>query len=310
MPEAYTPEWPPIWFNGQLISSQKASVSVYDSSLMWGDMVFEMLRTFGQRPFKLKEHLQRLLASAQMAQIDVPYSLIDLEKAHDALLEAHRPLMAPDDEFRTLINVSRGTLPIYERLVPRGTWVMMAAFPLRWVLEGTSWWYDSGVNSFIPVQRAIPASLMDPKLKHRSRLYLKMAALEAPTPTDFPIMLDPDGFLAESTGSNVFLVKNRQVYTPEPRNCLRGISRQYVMDLCARQSKPAIEKNLDVYDLAMADEVFLTCTPYSILPVTRYRGNPIGNGRPGPVTVGLIDHWKKNVGCDFVQQAKAWDAEC
>ena len=297
-----------IWLNGKLLPDSEARVSVYDDALMWGSMVFEMLRTFNQRPFKLKEHLKRLLASSHMAQIDVPYSLADLEQAYDTLIDANREMFQSDDEFRTLINVSRGTLPIYERIVPRGTWVMMTAFPLKWVLEGTSSWYETGVNSFIPVQRAIPASLMDPKLKHRSRLYLKMAALEAPTPTDFPIMLDPDGFLAESTGSNVFLVKNRQVYTPEPRNCLRGISRQYVMDLCARQSKPAIEKNLEVYDLAMADEVFLTCTPYSILPVTRYRGNPIGNGRPGPVTVGLMDHWKKNVGGDFVQQAKAWDA--
>ena len=296
-----------IWLNGELLPESEARVSVYDDALMFGSMVFEMLRTFNLRPFKLREHLERLRASAEMTGLSLPYTLDELEYAHDQLLEANRPTVGPTDELRTLINVSRGTLPIYHRIVPKGAWAMMMAFPLRWVLEGTSSWYDTGVDGFIPVQRTIPAQLMDPKIKHRSRLYLKLAALEAKKPSDWPILLDPDGFLAESTGANVFLVKKGRVYTPEPRNCLRGISRQYVMDLLARQSRPAVEKNLEPYDLHEAEEAFFACTPYSILPCVSLNGRLIGEGKPGPVTKGLMQHWSQNVGCDFVKQAKGWD---
>ena len=291
-----------------MLPESEAKVSVYDSSLMFGDTVFEFLRTFNQRPFKLKEHLKRLLASAQMVGIALPYTLDELEAAHDDLLKANRAMIGPTDEFRTLINVSRGTLPIYHRVIQTGPWVMMTAFPLRWVLERTSGWYTTGINAMIPAQRAIPASLMDPKIKHRSRLYLKMANLEMTSASDWPLLLDPDGFLAESTGSNVFLVKNRQVYTPEPRNCLRGISRQYVMDLCARQSRPVIEKNLEPYDASQAEELFFTCTPYSIMPCTSLNGRIIGDGMVGPVTKELMKHWQQNVGCDWQQQAEDWDA--
>jgi branched-chain amino acid aminotransferase len=297
-----------IWHNGEMRPESEAKLSIFDSALLWGDMVFEMTRSFNQRPFKLKEHLLRLLQSANMARIEIPYALEDLEKAHDVLLETNRPVFDPNDEFRTMINVSRGAIPIYKRLVSPGINVMMATLPLRWVLDGTSWWYDSGVSGFIPVQRAIPAQLMDPKLKHRSRLYLKLAQLEAHNAWEWPLLLDPDGFVAESTGANVFVVKAGRVFTPEPRNCLRGISRQYVLDLLARSSQPGIEKNLEVYDLATADELFFTCTPYSIVPCTRFEGRPIGTGRPGAVTRRLMEHWAQNVGCDFVAQARAWDA--
>ena len=296
-----------IWLNGQLLPDSEARVSVYDSSLMFGDMVFEFLRTFGQRPFKLVEHLKRLLASAKMAQIDVPYSLADLEKAHDSLLEANRGEFAPDDEFRTLINVSRGTLPMYQGMVPQREWVMMTCFNLKIVLKGTSEWYNYGVDGFIASQRAIPSYLVSPRIKHRSRLYLKMAALEAESPRQWPILLDPDGFISEGTGSNIFLVKNRRVYTPEARNCLDGISRRYVMGLLERQGKPVIEQNLDVYDVMMADELFFTNTPNCIMPCTSINRQIIGNRLPGPITLDLMDQWEKNVGCRWREQSSRWD---
>jgi branched-chain amino acid aminotransferase len=117
------------------------------------------------------------------------------------------------------------------------------------------------------------------------------------------LLIDDDGFLCEGTGANVFLVKDDIVYTPEGRNCLRGISRDYVMTRW-----PCREKNLDLYDLLTADEAFFTGTPFCILPITACNGQLIGEGTPGDITQTLLRIWSDNVGVDIVQQIKAWDA--
>jgi branched-chain amino acid aminotransferase len=127
---------------------------------------------------------------------------------------------------------------------------------------------------------------------------------------NWALLLDPDGFIAEGTGDNFFIVKDNVVYTPEGRNILRGISRQYIFELCENNGLKCIEKNLDQYDAYTADEAFMTGTPFCILPVTYFNGVAIGDAAMGRVTKKLLDLWSGNVGVDIIQQIKDYAKEC
>lgn len=295
-----------IWANGQILPESEARVSIYDSGSLYGDSIFEMMRTYNRRTFKLSEHIDRLYASAKYVEIDIPYSKYEIFSAHENLLIENRHDFDEHDEIRSLINVSRGSLPIYERIVPRGTQVMIACFPLSWIIPHAYKVYSEGISAIIPAQRAIPAQFLEPKVKNRSRLHYRMAELDVKrqNPDAWALLLDPDGFIAEGTGSNVFIVKNRELYTPQPRNILRGISRKYVMALARRLKIKVFERNMELYDIMEADEVFFTNTPWSIVPVISINGMLIGNGRPGRFTKYLTYKWSADISCDFVNNTK------
>ena len=173
--------------------------------------------------------------------------------------------------------------------------------------------FDQGINAVITSQRAIPATLMDPKIKNRSRLFYLTANIEAGQvagENNWALLLDTDGFVAEGTGDNFFIVKNDCVITPEGRNILRGISRQYVMDeLCPACGYRVVEKNIEPYDVYLADEAFMTGTPFCMLPVTSLNGNKIGSGKVGPVFQKLLQLWGQNTGVDIRAQIQKWNAE-
>lgn len=299
-----------IWYNGKFLPESEARVSVYDSSLMFGDTIFEMMRTFNKRTFQLSEHLDRLFDGLRYVGIEIHYSKDELYDAHENLIIENRHKFGMDDEIRTLINVSRGTLPIYKNMVPLGPWVMMTTFPLKWVASGMGRAYIHGVEVCIPSQRTIPARFLEPKVKNRSRLHYRMADLEVKreSPATWAILLDDDGFLAEGTGSNLFLVKNRELFTPEPRNVLRGISRQYVMSLAKQMKIEIMERNLELYDLIMADEAFFTNTPNCIVPITKINGKIIGDGLPGRITKRISTKWEESVQCEWRKQVQWWDS--
>src|SRR5262249_49318694 len=155
-------------------------VSIYDSALMFGDMVFEMTRSFGNKQFKLREHLERLYRSMNALRIEAPMTVETMEKACMQTIDANASAFASDDEHRLMINVSRGPLSLSQDGVgaQKGTSVFIAVFPLRWTVEGMGQYYDNGINAVIPSQRNIPASLLDPKIKNRSRLHYMMANIE------------------------------------------------------------------------------------------------------------------------------------
>jgi len=123
------------------------------------------------------------------------------------------------------------------------------------------------------------------------------------------LLLDPDGFIAEGTGDNFFIVKNGVIITPEPRNILRGISRAYIFDLANQLGIQYLEKNIEPYDVIIADEAFMTGTPFCLLPVTSLNSVKIGNGEMGAMTNTLLDTWSHNVGVDIEGQIKKWDQE-
>jgi branched-chain amino acid aminotransferase len=173
--------------------------------------------------------------------------------------------------------------------------------------------YDDGINSVLVNQRAIPSHLMDPKIKNRSRVFYQMANIEASMfegKNNWALMMDTDGFIAEGSGDNFFIVKNGKVITPEGRNCLVGISRNYVFEVCKKLGIECIEKNIEPYDVYTADEAFMTGTPFCALPVFRFNNLNIGEGKFGKITKKIINKWGQNVGVDIIKQIKNYGKEC
>ena len=285
-------------------------VSVYDSMCMYSDACFEMLRSFNKQIFKLESHIDRLLDSIKFTEMPCAYNFFQLKIAHEDTVMANRHAFAADDEYRTLINVSRGPLPIYENILECKPWVMISVYPLRWVLKGISRFYETGRPAYFTQQGAIPCRYQENKVKHHSRISFRLAELEAKriNPDGWPILIDDQGFITESTGANIFIVKRDRIITPEPRNCLRGISRNFVLSLARKWRLEFRERNIEPYDLITADEAFFTATPFCILPCTSINNQKIGNGKVGEMTEFLSAKWEEEVNCDWREQAKRWDS--
>ena len=304
-----------VYFNGNLIPEKDAKISIYDSALMFGDMVFEMTRSFNKKQFKLKEHIDRLYSGIKILRIPMSLSPQQLEKACYETMEANEDLFNDDDEHRLMIDISRGLLSIYEGIegINTGPNVIIADFPLRWTVRSMGKLFETGINAVITSQRAIPSYLLDPKIKNRSRIHYLMANIEASQiegSNNWALMLDLEGHITEGSGDNFFIVENGKVISPEPRNMLRGISRDYVMNtLCPQLGIEVIEKNIDAYDVYNADEAFMTGTPFCMLPVTSLNGNKIRDGEVGNLFNKLLEQWSKNTNVDIAKQIKNWDKE-
>ena len=302
-----------VYFNGEFVPESQAKISIYDSSLMFGDMVFEMTRSFNKKQFKLKEHLERLYNSIKITNIPIEMSLSEMEEAVFKTIELNDPLFDDDDEHRIMIDISRGLLSIYQDVIEdnKGCNIIIADFPLRWTVSGMGKLFDTGINAVIPSQKAIPAYLLDPKIKNRSRIHYLMANIEVSNyqgDNNWALLTDTDGFIAEGTGDNFFIIKDNQIITPEGRNILRGISRDYVLNELSQQLNiPAIEKNIEPYDVLTSDEAFMTGTPFCILPVTSLNSQQIGSGKVGEITKELIKTWGNNVEVDIIDQIKNWN---
>lgn len=303
-----------VFLNGEFVAETDAKISIYDSALMFGDMVFEMTRSFNKVQFKLREHLQRLYTGLKIFRIPLRMSIDEMEKACLKTIEVNEPFFSKTDEHRLMINVSRGPLGIYspifgENMEPT---IVIADFPLKWTVASMASLYEEGINSVIPSQRSIPATLMDPKIKNRSRMWYQMANIEVSQVkgnNNWALLIDPDGYITEGTGDNFFMIKSGVIYTPEGRNILRGISRAYVFELADQLGLECKEVNIEPFDLYSADEAFLTGTPFCILPTTHLNGLPIGNGKMGEITTTLLEKWSENVGLDIMEQIKSYGTE-
>ena len=304
-----------VYQNGEFVKEKDAKVSIFDSALMFGDMVFEMTRSFNKEQFRLKEHIDRLYVGLKILQIPIQQSKEELEEICYETIKRNETIFESHDEHRLLINVSRGPLGIYSEIFDNKLepTVIVADFPLKWTVAGMDELIDEGINAVVTSQRAIPSSLMEPKIKNRSRLFYQMANIEASRfkgKNNWAVLLGTDGFITEGTGDNVFFVKDEVVYTPEARDILVGISRNYIFELCEQLNIRCIEKNLETYDAYIADESFMTATPFCLLPVCTFNGHNIGHGKIGETTQKLHDQWSKNVGVNIFQQIRDYSKEC
>lgn len=303
-----------VYMNGEFVAEQEAKISIFDSALMFGDMVFEMTRSFNKKQFKLREHLERLYIGIKLLHIPINMSIDEMEMACLKTIEMNEPAFKEHDEHRLMINVSRGPLGLYApvfdgKLEPT---IVIADFPLKWTVAAMAKLYDNGINAVIPSQRAIPATLMDPKIKNRSRLFYQMANIEVSQikgDNNWALLLDPDGYITEGTGDNFFIVKDGVIISPEGRNILRGITRDYIFELAEELGINCIEKNIEPYDVYDADEAFMTATPFCLLPTISLNAVKIGDGEMGIISKKLLKQWSKNVGLDIENQIREYGQE-
>ena len=296
-----------VYHNGKFVSEAEARMSIFDTGVKVGSIVYEVTRTFNGKPFRLRDHMERLYTGLKLLEINCGMTMEQMETATQESIEANRPCFPGGLDYEINHDVSSGP--------PRGLFaaaVAEAGRPTVFIhlcpLRAVAPLYDTGVHAVVPPQHSIPARLLDPKAKVRGRVHFLVAGLQARKidPKAWALLTDEDGFITEGTGANFFLVKDGALFTPEPRNILRGITRKAVMELAAQMGLPCHERNLEPYDVLIADEAFFTTTPYNIVPMTRFEGHAIGNGAPGPLTKRLISAWSEMVGLDVIAQAKQY----
>lgn len=300
-----------VYLNGRFVPEAEARLSIYDSALLVGDMAYEVTRTVRHRPFRLREHLRRLEHSLAVLGIDPGLGLDALERLTEETLARNLPTDDADVDWNILHNVSRGPgstfLEAFEPEERRPT-VVISCFPLARRMAALAPAYSQGVDLVVPRQRSLPSALLDASIKTRSRVHFQLAQQQAQAarPGATAVLVDPDGYLTEGTSGNVFFVRGGRVETPEPRNILRGVTREVVLELARGAGLDVRETNLTPADAAAADEAFVTSTTIGILPARSFEGRPLGTGGKGPVTTRLQDLWTAHVGLDFAAQAEAY----
>ncbi|MFH1570553.1 MAG: aminotransferase class IV [Gemmatimonadota bacterium] len=300
-----------VYLNGTFVPEREARISIFDCALMYGDMVFEMTRSFHQEPYRLREHLERLYASLRYVRIDCGLTLEAMEAATLETVARNLPALEGFD-FQIMHDVTRGALPLYDTLVKEGTApiVSINVFPLVRHIGGMAARYDEGAHFVLTPQQSVPARFIDPKAKNRSRIYYKLAELQAGRleAGAMALLTDEHGFVTEGTGNNFFLVSGGRILTPKPHDILRGVSRGACMALAGRLGIPAEEADIEPYDVRQADEAWFTSTTICMVPVTRFDFQPIGDGRPGPIYRRLLAAWGEEVGLDIAGQARQYAA--
>ena len=300
-----------VYFNGEFIPELEARISIFDSALMFGDMVFEATRTFNQEPFRLREHMDRLYASMRYAEIDCGLTIEQMEAATCETIERNLPALGGLD-VQIMHDVTRGALPLYADIAREGLApiVSINVIPLVRHTGYLAEKYEKGAHMVITPQQSVPARYIDPKAKNRSRIYYKLAELQAARMEQgaMPLLTDERGFITEGTGSNFFIACHGKILTPRPNDILRGVSRHACIELAGELGIPVREADIEPYDVREADEAWITSTPFSMLPVTRFNFQAVGDGKPGSIYRRLLTAWGNQVGVDIAAQAREYEA--
>jgi branched-chain amino acid aminotransferase len=272
-----------IYIDGQYHDEAGAKISVFDHGLLYGDGIFEGIRAYNGRVFKLKEHIDRLFHSAKAILLDIPMSHADLVKA---VVDTCRQNKIRDGYIRLVVTRGVGTLGLNPNRCKNPSVIIIAGTIQLYPPE----FYRKGMEIItVPTVRSLHSAL-NPAIKSLNYLNNILAKIEANNAgCEEAIMLNAEGFVAECTGDNLFIVRGDHVLTPPlSAGALYGITRRVVMDIAEESSFKVSEPNLTRYDLFNADECFLTGTGAELVPVVKIDGRVIGNGKPGPVTEKLV----------------------
>jgi len=276
-----------VYLNGELVPEEDARVSVYDHGLLYGDGAFEGIRVYSGKVFKLREHIVRLYRSAHAMMINLP---ITEEEMEQAILTALRTNGVTDGYVR--ITITRGVgLGLDPRVCKTPTVIIMtdrlALYPEEM--------YNEGLQVVTVSTRVPPAQALEPRIKSLGKYVINIQAkIEANrVGAGEGLMLNTEGYVAEGTGDNIFLVRDGKLVTPPPyAGILEGITRNVVMGLARDMGTPVEERLFTLFDVYVADECFLTGTAAEVIPVVKVDGRTIGTGRPGEMTNRLIEAFR------------------
>lgn len=292
------------YFNGKYVPEGEVLVPFRDRSFKFGDAVFDMTRTFNHKPFKLKEHIQRLRRSLIYTGIDPKLTDDEIHAISEEVLARNLHLLDRQDDYWLGQRISRGVDAVGdEGWSYSGPTVIVECLPMP--LRERATLYRDGIEVIVPTPRRVSPDAFSPRTKTHNYLNLILGDVKAKAgnPKAWAVLLDHNGNLSEGMGSNIFLVTGGVLYTPRSQFVLPGISRQTAIDLATEMNMQVMEKDLDLYDAVTADEIFLTSTSLCICPVRSVDGTLVGGGKvPGPITKRLMDAYVEFVGCDFVAQ--------
>lgn len=291
-----------VFFNGWLRPESQVGIPIRDSGFVHGDAAFDATRTFNGAPFRLRQHVHRLYDSLRYLRIDPGMSEDEMERWSLEVVNHNYPLLPDNQDMWVMQRISRGVEATQPGEKPTPTVLIEShAIPLARRAK----LYRDGVRVITPSVPRVPPRFISPRAKTHNYLNMVLGELEAQAadPGSWAVLLDENGNLSEGRGSNVFLVKDGVVSTPQAQFVLAGITRGTVLELAAGLGLPAQEKDLDLFDAYVADEAFLTSTSLCICPVSSVNGAAIGGGRtPGPITQRLISAFSDLVGMDYVAQ--------
>lgn len=275
-----------VYLNGAFVPKEEAKVSVFDHGYLYGDGVFEGIRAYDGKVFRLHEHIARLYKSARAITLKIPMTP---EELAEVVLETLRRNGRRDGYIRVVVSRGEGDLGLNPDLCPQATVVVIAdditLFPTRD--------YEEGLTVVtVSTRRNIPEAL-DPKIKSLNYLNNILAKIETNLAgVKEGIMLNREGYCTEGTGDNLFIVNDGAIITPPPHaGILVGITRQVVIEIAGKLGLPCREELITQHEVYTADECFLTGTAAEIIPVVKMDGRVIGTGRRGPVTEKLQAHF-------------------
>ena len=276
-----------IYIDGKYCDESAAKISVFDHGLLYGDGIFEGIRAYNGRVFKLEEHIERLFCSAKSILLTIPMTRSEMRKA---VVETCRRNKLRDGYIRLVVTRGVGTLGLNPNRCKNSSVIIIAGKIQLYPPE----LYQKGMEIVtVPTMRN-PHSALSPAIKSLNYLNNVLAKIEANNAgCEEAIMLNTDGFIAECTGDNVFIVKQGRLVTPPlSAGALYGITRLVVLEIAADSGLEVRELNLTRHDLFNADECFLTGTGAELVPIVKIDGRVIGNGKPGAVTQKLVTQYR------------------
>ena len=276
-----------VWIDGKLYDKADAKVSVYDHGLLYGDGVFEGIRVYNGRIFECAAHIERLWSSAKAIRLNIP---ISREQMCSAIEETVKANNFKDCYVRAVVTRGPGDLGINPQKSPRPCVFIITDLISVYPRES----YDKGIAVITSSVIRNHPNALSARIKSLNYLNNVLAKIEAnDAGVAEAVMLNHEGYVAECTADNIFIVRKGQVQTPAmTEGLLEGITRGVMLTLCQRMNIPFVEKRLERYDLYTADECFLTGTGAEVIPVTRIDGREVGSGQPGALTKRLIDAFR------------------
>jgi branched-chain amino acid aminotransferase len=277
-----------IYIDGKFYSEASAKISVFDHGLLYGDGIFEGIRFYNGRVFRLEEHLYRLWDSARSICLEIPMTKRDMT---EAVLETIRQNRLRDGYIRLLVTRGIGNLGLNPTQCKSPSVIIIAATIALYHED----FYKKGLSIVTCATRRSNPAALNPAVKSLNYLNNVMARIEANLAgADEALMLNDAGNVAECTADNVFIVKHGQIFTPPiASGALRGITRSVVFEIGAGLGVKVRESDITRHDVFVADECFLTGTAAEIVPVVKADGRPIGNGKPGPITTRIIARFRQ-----------------
>ncbi len=276
-----------VYMDGEFVPENEARISIFDHGFLYGDGVFEGIRAYNGRVFRLKEHIDRLYDSAKAIDLEIP---ITREEFMNIILETLRKNNLRDAYIRPIVTRGVGDLGLDPRKCQKPSIIVITK---PWgKLYGDL--YEKGLTAITVAVRRNSFDALPPNIKSLNYLNNILAKIEANAKGgDEAIFLDRNGYVSEGSGDNIFVVKNGAIATPPTINNLRGITREVVIEIINKLGIPFKETNIGLYDLYTADEVFVTGTAAEIAPIVVIDGRKIGNGKPGEITRRLMEEFSK-----------------